>query len=69
MNKEAGTPGALNKVHRLGTEWEAGLHWKKNQTNQQWVPSWDGTIWTKAGVPALGTEAMRTRREGKHCAL
>ena len=24
MNKEAGTPGGSNKVHRLGKEWETG---------------------------------------------
>lgn len=36
---------------------------------QQSVPGWDGSVWTRTGVPALGTGDVTTQREGKHRAL
>lgn len=47
MNKEAGTPGALNKVHRLGTEWEAGKSTGKNPNKP--------TVGAKLGWHRLGS--------------
>lgn len=53
--------------------WSLGHDAKVGQRNgglvkalkkQQSVPGWDGSVWTRTGVPALGTGDMTTQREG-----
>ena len=66
MSKEADTPGALDKDARAG---QRNGRLVKALEKQQSVPGWDGFIWTRTGVPALGTGDMTTQREGKPRAL
>lgn len=65
MSKEADT-WSLRQDAQVG---QRNGRLVKALKKQQSVPGWDGSVWTRTGVPALGTGDMTTQREGKHCAL